>query len=97
MKFAEIIREAGFYTDCFPKASNISVTLYDRKDRVITEAIHFAKPLFAENKTSMRNFIAFLQDLEEKDTPQEMNVKIDEYLICVFYKSPNAKVFLRCS
>ena len=96
MTFAEIIRNAGFTSDFFPKASQIPITLYDRKDRVMTEEnLRFAEPLFADNPNSMQKFYTFLKGLEEENI-QDMKVKIDEHLVCVFYKSPRAIIFLRC-
>lgn len=95
MKFAEIIRESGLNPEEFPTSSNISVTLYDRKDRISTEeTIRFAEPLFRNNPVSRKNFYHFLVGLEESDI-QTMNIKIDEYAVWVFYKSPNTKFFLR--
>ena len=98
MKFAEIIREAGFTPCCFPKASQISVTLYDRNERVVKEeTIHYFQPLFVDNPQSQKNFFVFLHALEEQEHVQEMNAKIDQYVVILFYKSPDAKIFLRYS
>lgn len=97
MKFTEIIREAGFDPEAFPNASNISVTLYDRKDRIDTdETIHYVEPLFAHNPKSQKKFYYSLCGLEQSDI-QTMNIKIDEFTVWLFYKTPAAKFFLRFS
>ena len=100
MKFAEIIREAGIDISCparFPKISCMEVHLYDGKDRVSSEeSVKFVEPLFKENPNSHANFYAFIVGLEnEKDTPKEMNVKIDISSVILFYKDPRAIAFMR--
>ena len=100
MKFAEIIRNADINWACpnhFPKVHSIEVHLYDGKDRISSEEkVNFAEPLFKENPDSYANFYAFIVGLEnEKDTPKEMNVKIDISSVILFYRTPRAISFLR--
>ena len=48
MKFAVILREAGYSTEEFKECSKIDVVLYDRKERINTaEDLHFVEKLFA--------------------------------------------------
>lgn len=95
MKFATILRESGFSVECFEKCAEISINLYDGKDRVDTnEDAHFAETLFANNNSSFIDLLDYLKDLE-KNPPESMNVKIDEFSVIFFYKTPLAKVFSR--
>lgn len=97
MKFAVILREAGFVSKEFPKCSEIPIILYDRKDRIIEEDdIHFVETLFKENNNSFMNFYDFLKSLEKSNEPiDSINVMIDEYNVIVFYKSSKLKFFPR--
>ena len=84
MKFAEIIREAGFNKKAFPNASKIPIILYDEKDRILTDkTIHFPEPLFARSPDSQKKFYGFLHELEQTDI-QTMNIKIDKDVVWVF-------------
>jgi len=95
MRFAVIMEACGFSVTDYPRASLIPVTLYDRKDRVVTdENIRFVEPLFAYNSRAKREFEMFIKDLEEMPI-SSFNVRIDENLVAVLYKSPNNRVFSR--
>ena len=95
MKFAEIIREAGLNACEFKKTSDITIHLYDGKNRIDTEdTVHYIEPLFKHNEASFLNFKNFLTGLE-KETIESMNVKIDIDTVILFYKSPRAIVFFR--
>lgn len=94
MKFGEILREAGIEAKNFPKCAEISVTLYDRKDRVIDREIHFVEKLFVQNEESFAKFKHFLEILEKEDI-SEMNVRIDEFNVILFYKSSDILFFSR--
>ena len=97
MKFATILRESGFSVKDFKKSSEISIILYDRKDRIDNvEDIKFVHTLFSNNTKSFIDFYEFVKELENNPEPPAcINVKIDEYSVVVFYKTPQAKVFLR--
>lgn len=96
MKFALIIKEAGFAPEGFPNASEIPITLFDEKDRIIEDkSLHFFERLFAHCPGSSIKFYNFLNKLEDGNTVQSMAVKIDASSVCVFYKTPNARIFLR--
>ena len=95
MKFSTIIRESGFSPYAFPKCSSIPITVYDRKDRICTqEDLHFSKKLFADNEKSEKNFLNFINSLETKSV-ESLNVKIDEFSVIVFHKTPEVIVFQR--
>ena len=95
MKFATIIREAGLNEKDFENCSEISVTLYDAKDRIHENiTLHFVEPLFWHNKDSLQKFQNFLVDLEENPV-ESINVEIDENHVVVFYKTPNPRFFSR--
>ena len=95
MKFAEIIRNAGLNPMDFSKASNITIELYDGKDRAcVEETVTFAEPLFTKNEGSLLNFQSFISGLE-KDSFESMNVNIDADSVILFYKTPRSIVFLR--
>lgn len=95
MKFANIIREAGLNLDNFEKCTEISINLYDEKDKVNeNNDVHFVEPLFSHNSNSLQKFQDFLVDLE-KSPVSSMNIEIDENYVVVFYKKPNPKFFSR--
>ena len=97
MKFAEIIRNSVNDVSQFPNCSNINIRLYAGKDRVITEdTIAYSKPIFEENKISLKSFETFLLDLETKEVTS-MDIRIDEGSVILFYKDPHAIIFLRKS
>lgn len=95
MKFAVILREAGYNTEEFKECAKIDVVLYDRKQRIDTaEDLHFAEKLFANSEHSYKRFYAFLQTME-KEPVQSMNMMISENFVVLFHKSPNVKLFPR--
>ena len=95
MKFAEIIRNAGINPEDFPKSSNIEIHLYDGKNRESTEeTVKYAKPLFEENDSSLKNFKSFLTGIEQEDV-SSMNVKVDIDFVILFYKTPRSIIFPR--
>lgn len=95
MKFAVILREAGYNTEEFKECSKTEVVLYDRKQRINTaEDLHFAEKLFANSEHSYKRFYAFLKHLE-KAPVQSMDVMISENFVILFYKSANIKLFPR--
>ena len=97
MKLTTIIREAGFNPCVFPKCSQIPITVYDRKDReTMEEDLHFSKKLFADNANSATSFFNFITSLETNPV-ESINVKIDEFSVIVFYKTPQAIIFQRNS
>lgn len=95
MKFAELIREAGFIMEFFPKASQIPIHLYDgNASEIFDEHIQFVKPLFADNTKSEQNFHSFVQSLEDglssASTLEPLFVYVDES--CVFIRDNHGKV-----
>lgn len=98
MRFATILREAGFSTDEFKKCAEIPIILYDRKDRTITdENIHFIEKLFKDNPDALEKFHTFLTELENTPPTSTINIRIDESAVFVFYKTQNCRIFLRHS
>lgn len=97
MKFAVVLREAGFSQKDFKKCAEIPITLYDRKDRIDSkEDIRFVEKLFAHNNKSFMDFYDFLKKLESQtEQPESINVRIDEFSVIVFYKTPNIRFFSR--
>lgn len=94
--FSQIIREAGYNPEGYPKASNIVVTLYDGNDNVSDrENISFLEKLFAHNYPERRRFYQFLNRLENSSIIPSMNVMIDEKVVCLFYKTSHPKMFFR--
>ena len=97
MTFANIIREAGGSAKSFPKASNISVTLYDGDTSIIaSESVYYDKPLFAHNRMEQSRFFKHLRELEQQPV-DSMNVRIDAKCVVLYYKSPKAMFFARKS
>ena len=95
MKFAEVIRNAGLNPLDFPKASNITIELYDGKERLsVEETVNYAEPLFTKNEGSFLNFQSFVSGLE-LDPIESMKVKIDADSVILFYRTPRSIVFLR--
>ena len=95
MKFAVILREAGYDAEEFKGCSKTDVVLYDRKDRIITdEDLHFVEKLFANCEHSYKRFYAFLKELE-KAPVQSLNIMISENFVILFHKTPNIKLFPR--
>lgn len=79
----------------YPNVCRMEVCLYDTKDRADNgpDAV-FAEDLFADNAQERKRFIDFLDELE-KDCPEFMRVKISEWLVSMFYKSPRVQLFSR--
>jgi len=95
MKFAEIIRNAGLKIEDFPKSSNIEITLYDDENRIVPEEkVTYAKPFFDENPDSLKNFEHFITGLETEEITT-MNVKIDEHLVVLFFRTSRIIAFRR--
>lgn len=94
MKFAEIIKLSGLDPKDFPNASSIAVKLYDEKDRIIEGKPYFSKNLFAQRPISVVDFCVFLLNLE-KENIISMAVKIEPSSVCLLYRTPQAKIFLR--
>ena len=97
MRFATILREAGFSSKEFKNCAEIPIVLYDRKDRIISDDVHFVDKLFRDNQASYEKFYAFLITLEKGPSVSSMDVKIDETSVILFYKSPNFRIFSRMS
>ena len=96
MRFATILREAGFSPEEFINCAKIPIVLYDRKDRIIPdENVHYAEKLFHNNPSAYRDFHAFLVKLEKVPTSSFINVRIDEHSVVVFYKTPLCRIFSR--
>lgn len=95
MKFATILREAGFSIRHFKKCAEIPVILYDGKDRIESnDDIHFVEKLFANNSKSFMDLYDYLRSME-KNPPESINVKIDDSAVVFYYKTPNARIFSR--
>lgn len=95
MKLSEIIRESGISPEDFPKASEKTVTLYDSKNREITDqTLKLAKPMFHDNPQSKENFKRLLEKLEKSDL-QSFNVFFDQGFLGFFYKTPKFQLFRR--
>lgn len=96
MKFEEIIREAGLSVQDYPTASQIPVTLYDRKDRVITSPISFYEPLFSKNPAGKAAFAEAVKVLDEAPFKTEfVSARIDEYHVILHYRTPHVRIFSR--
>ena len=97
MKFEEIIREAGLSVQDYPNASQIPVTLYDRKGRVITsETLHFAEPFFCNNPAGKEAFAEAVKVMEESQFKAEsVSARIDEFHVILHYRTPHAQIFPR--
>lgn len=88
MKFATVLREAGFSTEEFKNCSELPIVLYDRKDRVISdEDVHYVENLFHRHPVSYECFSAFLNILEKTTVIGSVKVKIDEISVVVYYKT----------
>ena len=94
MKFAVILREAGFLPSHFGELAEKTITLFDRKDRIVKEEPHFAEPLFKKNAAAFMDFYDFTNGLDVKSI-DSINVKIDEAWVILFYKTPQVKSFSR--
>lgn len=97
LQLSAILREAGLSSSDYERCSAIPVLLFDRKDRIeICDSIHFVEPLFVKNEESFERFKNFFENLERQQTlPKSINVRIDEFHVCIFYKSPKAICFSR--
>lgn len=97
MLFAEVIREAGFSVEDFPVASQIPVTVFDRKDRLVeTDSLKYVEELFAHNSGAKSDFERFLNSLEECPfTLPELTLRIDEEMVAVNYKTADLQRFSR--
>ena len=96
MTLATILREAEIPTENFEKVAQIPITLFDGKDRKITdEDVHFAEPLFKNHQAARKQVQTFLALLQNYPLDEHMNVKIDEYSVSLFYKNPHCRIFLR--
>lgn len=95
MKFATIIREAGYNMDEFKKTAEISLVLYDEKNRIESdENVHYAEKIFAKNLDSYAKFYSFLKELEEKPV-DSISIMITEHHVIVLGKSQESKFFPR--
>lgn len=97
LQLSSILREAGLSSNDYERCSTIPVILYDRKDRIDScDDIQFIEPLFKRNEKSFERFKNFFENLEKQQLlPKSINVKIDEFHVCVFYKSPKVVCFSR--
>jgi len=96
MKFATILREAGFSIEEFAKCAEIPITLYDRKNRIIDdENLHFCEKLFQYNDVSVLRFERFLQELENGLSVDYMDIKINESHVIILRKGHTPKIFSR--
>lgn len=101
MKFAEIIREAGFNPKHYPTCSQLSITLYDRKLHEHTaESVHFAEPLFQGNPMAYKKFQLYLDRLEEELSSTEtaihsMSVQVTETMVIIRNGIPYPHYFAR--
>lgn len=102
MKFAEVIREAGFNPEYFPKCSKLSIILYDSKRRINTfqENIHFVEPLFKHSQTSRESFKAYLSYLEKGLTKgsivkPSITVQISKDLVILDFQTPSSVILFR--
>lgn len=88
MKLANIIKNSGLDTIEFKRSSEIPITLYDRKNRIIDDPdIKFVKFLFEDNDSSFERFHELLKEIEKTtDTISSIEVKIDEF--CVVLRIP---------
>lgn len=84
MKFAEIIKWAGFIPAEFPNASEIPTHYFDGKNRE-SEAtlIKFARNLFEENESSKEKFSSLLNRIESEAEISEITAKIDEFSVII--------------
>ena len=68
IKFGKIISEAGFDQEDFKNLAKISVPLFDRKGRGISEdSFCFHGKLFAKNLESKKKFRGLLDNLSKED------------------------------
>ena len=94
MKLATVLREAGVCTRVFPGCSEIDIVLYDGKDRIVEDDVHYVESLFAKNIEVFDEFFDFIDELDS-EAILTMNVKIDEEYVILFYKTSRAKCFRR--
>ena len=72
MKFAEIIQGAGINPVDLPKASELSIVLYDgRPQKIPKETLDLDEPIFAKNFKARIAFLKFLVDLERRLRTEE--------------------------
>ena len=96
IKMEHIISEVGLDPKEYPRSSEISVELYDRKNRIIGEKdFDFNKKLFKNNAKSMSKFIHMIDDceVERKKLPNEISARINDDAL-VFYFPYQSPVFL---
>ena len=99
MKFGHIISQVGLDPKKYPRSSEISVELYDRKNRVIGENdFNFNGQMFKDNSISKSKFIHMIDNCEDerKKLPDQISARINYDALVVFfpYKAP---VFLLLS
>lgn len=83
MTLDTIIKEAGLKACQFPKASNISVEVFDGKNQRLSE-VHYIEEIFSKNEKSKVEFFNFLNYLEA-NMIESMKLKIDEDFVNVYY------------
>lgn len=99
MQLGHIISEAGLDCKKYPRSSEISVKMYDRKEREIGDReFNFNKELFKNNSKSMSKFIHMIDDCEaeKKKLPSEISARISDDAL-VFYFPYQYTVFLLLS
>jgi len=91
MNLSVVLRESGLTPEDYDCAK-IPITLYNRKDRILKENdIRFTERLFSQNDKSFKDFYLSIKALEKLSKKTlSINVRIDEYNVILFYKSPNA-------
>ena len=96
IRLYEFIREAGMSPEDYPNASQIPVTLYDRKDRLVENStIHFEKNLFVNNEKSKLAFKVFLEACENNLPTAPISMKIDENAVVVYMANAKPQHFSR--
>ena len=95
MKFATILREAGFPISEFKSIADIPLNLYDEKHRITSnEDVHFSEKIFAKNLDSYSKFYSFLRELEENPV-DSVSIMVTEYYLIVLRKAKETLFFPR--
>lgn len=95
MKFADIIECAGINPKLFPNLALIPTKYYGRKNCKLQESPKVNKPVFYNRPDSLIRFIKFLNEREKSNDFSEVIVKIEDSVLCVYYKGHNPALFMR--
>lgn len=80
----------------YPNICSMPICLFDSKDRINTNNdVEYVEDLFANNSTEKKSIVDYLNALE-KNIPQQMNIKITETHVILFYRQlTKIKIFSR--